>query len=179
MGLADAKGECPIDGGVPPSPVSADMPGDQKRACTYLLPGQLFASAEPCQIKTILGSCVAICVWDKRRGAGGMNHFLLPSAGEGKPGSLRYGDEATRVLLEQLRTLGCRTPNLRAKIFGGAALFQPRDRYAASLGAKNVVAAVQLMRDAKIPIVAQETGGPQGRKVLFNTDDGVAWSRRI
>jgi len=108
-----------------------------------------------------------------------MNHFLLPSAADGHPASLRYADEATRVLLEQLRGLGCRPPNLRAKIFGGAALFQNRDRYAASLGAKNVGAALELMRSADIPVVAQETGGPQGRKVLFNTDDGIAWSRRI
>src|SRR5579864_4447187 len=88
--------------------------GERQRA--YLLPGQLHASAEPCQIKTILGSCVAICLWDKWRGAGGMNHFLLPSSREGQPASLRYADEATRVLLELLDALGCRPPSLCAKI---------------------------------------------------------------
>jgi len=64
-------------------------------------------------------------------------------------------------------------------IFGGAALFQSRNRYASSLGAQNVAVALDLMKTAGIPVVAQETGGPQGRKVLFNTDDGVAWSQRI
>ena len=151
--------------------------GERKRA--YLLPGQLHASAEPCQIKTILGSCVAICLWDKRRSAGGMNHFLLPASHEGKPASLRFADEATRVLLEQLRALGCRPPNLRAKVFGGAALFQTRERYTASLGAKNVEAALRLMKESGIPVIAQETGGTMGRKVIFNTDDGVAWSQKI
>lgn len=151
--------------------------GERQRA--YLLPGQLHASAEPCQIKTILGSCVAICLWDKRRGAGGMNHFLLPVSREGQAASLRFADEATKVLLEQLRALGCRAPNLRAKIFGGAALFQLRDRYATSLGAKNVAAALDLMKRAGIPVIAQETGGAMGRKVIFNTDDGVAWSQKI
>jgi len=151
--------------------------GERYRA--YLLPGQLHACAEPCQIKTILGSCVAICLWDKRRSAGGMNHFLLPASCEGQPGSLRFGDEATRVLLEQLRALGCRPPNLRAKIFGGAALFQPRENYAASLGSHNVEAALRMMKEADIPVIAQETGGSMGRKVIFNTDDGVAWSQKI
>jgi len=150
-----------------------------ERQCAYLLPGQLHASAEPCQIKTILGSCVAICLWDKRRSAGGMNHFLLPASREGQAASLRFADEATKVLLEQLRSLGCRAPNLRAKIFGGAALFQLRDRYATSLGAKNVAAALDLMKSAGIPVIAQETGGAMGRKVIFNTDDGVAWSQKI
>ncbi len=163
----------------PPSPVASNVPilGERQRA--YLLPGQLHASAEPCQIKTILGSCVAICLWDKRRSAGGMNHFLLPASREGQPASLRFADEATRALLEQLRALGCRPPNLRAKIFGGAALFQARERYGASLGAKNVEAALCLMKEAGIPVIAQETGGSMGRKVIFNTDDGVAWSQKI
>ena len=153
--------------------------GSIERNSAYLLPGQLYASAEPCQIKTILGSCVAICLWDKRRGAGGMNHFLLPGSREGQPASLRYADEATRVLLELMRTLGCRPPNLRAKIFGGAAILQNRDHYSTSLGAQNVAAASRLMQGAGIPVIARETGGMQGRKVLFNTDDGVAWSQRI
>lgn len=156
---------------------SDPRPGSRKQA--YLLPGELLASPEPCQIKTILGSCVAICLWDKRRGAGGMNHFLLPASREGQPASFRHADRATRALLELLDALRCRAPNLRAKIFGGAALFQNRDRYGASLGAKNVAAALSLMEAAGIPVIAQETGGPQGRKVIFNTDDGNAWAQRI
>ena len=151
--------------------------GNRKKA--YLLPGQLYVSAEPCQIKTILGSCVAICLWDRYRGAGGMNHFLLPSSRAGQPASLRYGDEATRLLLELLEGLECPSSNLCAKIFGGAALFQSRDRYGVSLGAKNVAAALRLMKSARISVVAQETGGIQGRKLIFNTDDGVAWAQKI
>src|SRR5579862_1237139 len=177
MGVGDAKiGELDLQGALPLA-VDHPVPGERKQA--YLLPGQLYASAEPCQIKTILGSCVAICLWHKRRGTGGMNHFLLPKCREGQATSLRYADEATRVLLEQLQDLGCRPPNLRAKIFGGAAIFQHRDRYMSSLGAQNVAAALNLMRSNGIPVTAQETGGPQGRKLLFNTDDGVAWARRI
>ncbi|HKV77965.1 MAG TPA: chemotaxis protein CheD [Candidatus Sulfotelmatobacter sp.] len=154
-------------------------PAIGNRTKTYLLPGQLYVSAEPCQIRTILGSCVAICLWDKWRGAGGMNHFLLPSSREGQPASLRYGDEATRVLLELLDGLGCQAPNLCAKIFGGAALFQSRNRYGVSLGAKNVAAALSLMKSSGIPVVAQETGGLQGRRLIFNTGDGIAWSQKI
>lgn len=178
MGIADANGRY-RETGLPLPAMGAENPVEPKRSSIYLLPGQLFASAEAFQIKTILGSCVAICLWDKRRGAGGMNHFLLPRSRDSQPASLRYADEATRVLLERLKALGCRPPNLRAKIFGGGALFRTRDVYANTLGAQNVVAALELMKKAGIPVIAQETGGPQGRKVLFNTDDGVAWSRRI
>ena len=141
---------------------------------------QFHASAEPCQISTILGSCVAICLWDSRLRAGGMNHFLLPASREGQPASQRFADVATQRVarkVECARLPAC--TNLRAKIFGGAAMFQNQNRYAVSLGAQNVAAALHLMKSAGIPVVAQETGGTHGRKIIFNTDDGVAWCQRV
>jgi chemotaxis protein CheD len=164
------------------APLSGVRDGDPVlgvRQRVYLLPGQLYASAEPCQITTILGSCVSVCLFDRTRLAGGMNHFLLPSSRKGEPESMRFGDTATVALLEKLMGLGCRLENITAKIFGGSALFRGKEHYPASLGAKNVAAAIQLMENAGIQIVAQETGGDHGRKVVFDTDDGAAWSRRV
>ena len=149
------------------------------RQSAYLLPGQLHASAEPCQIRTILGSCVAICLWDQGQRVGGMNHFLLPSSREGKPTSLRFADVATRTLLEKLQRIGCHTRSLQAKIFGGLSMFQSQNRYAVSLGARNVAAALDLLKSAGVSVAAQETGGTQGRKIVFNTDDGMVWSRKL
>ena len=136
-------------------------------------------SGEPCQIRTILGSCVAICLWDSRQRAGGMNHFLLPASREGQVASQRFADVATSVLLKKLSLLGCRPANLRAKIFGGSAMFQNRNRVAVNLGTQNVAAALHLMNCAGIPVAAQETGGTRGRKIIFNTDDGVVWCKPI
>lgn len=178
MGTANHKPHLVRSTASPSRVVDSDpVLGMRQRA--YLLPGQLYASAEPCQISTILGSCVSVCLFDPTRLAGGMNHFLLPSSRKGEPESLRFGDTATVVLLEKLLAMGCRLENITAKIFGGSALFRGKDRYAESLGAKNVAAAIQLMENAGIQIVAQETGGDHGRKVVFDTDDGVAWSRRV
>jgi len=165
--------------GDPLSGRALNVPVLGERQHVYLLPGQLHASAEPSQIRTILGSCVSICLWDKRRLAGGMNHFLLPASREREPESLRFADVATKALLERLLLLGCLPPNLQAKIFGGSLMFQNQDRYAASLGAKNVAAALWLMKSAGISVTAQDTGGNHGRRIVFNSDDGTAWSRRI
>jgi chemotaxis protein CheD len=151
----------------------------EERQSAYLLPGQLHVSADPCQIRTILGSCVAICLWDSHWRVGGMNHFLLPASSQGQSGSTRFADVATRTLLETLQGLGCRIPHLQAKIFGGASMFQKQDRYAISLGAKNVAVALDLMKNAAIPVVVQETGGTRGRKIMLNTDDGIVWCQRI
>lgn len=178
MAMADPKPRRPHPGD-PLSGTALNVPVLGERQRVYLLPGQLHVSGEPSQIGTILGSCVSICLWDKRRLAGGMNHFLLPASREGEPASLRFADVATSALLEKLLLLGCRPPNLQAKIFGGSLMFQNQDRYAASLGAKNVAAALWLMKNAGISVTAQDTGGIRGRKIVFNTDDGAAWSRRI
>lgn len=155
-----------------------DVPGIRQRV--YLLPGQLHASAEPCRITTILGSCVSVCLFDASRLAGGMNHFLLPiSRGPEAADSLRFADHATIALLEKLMAMGCTLENITAKVFGGAALFQTKRQYGESLGAKNVAAAVRLLENAGIPIIASETGGDYGRKVIFDTEEGAVWSRRI
>ncbi|SPF34720.1 putative chemoreceptor glutamine deamidase CheD 1 [Candidatus Sulfotelmatobacter kueseliae] len=162
-----------------PSGLTSNAPALKGRQSVYLLPGEFHASAEPCQIRTILGSCVSICLWDVSHLAGGMNHFLLPASREGEPASLRFGDLATKALLEKVLRLGCRLPNLRAKIFGGGSMFLNSNRRAISLGEQNVAAALALMKNARIPVSVQETGGTHGRKVVFNTDDGTAWCRRI
>src|SRR5579864_5728772 len=157
------------------SRLASNVPVLGGRQSVYLSPGEFHASAEPCQIRTILGSCVSICVWDVSHLAGGMNHFLLPSSREGEPASLRFADLATKALLEKLLRLGCRLPNLQAKIFGGGSMFQNKNRLAISLGEQNVAAALALMKNARIPVSVQETGGTHGRKIVFNTDDGTAW----
>jgi chemotaxis protein CheD len=158
---------------------ASDAPVRGERQHAYLLPGDLYVSLEPCQITTILGSCVSICLWDKIGRIGGMNHFLLPTSREGAQTSSRFADVATGTLLEALQASGCRLQNLTAKIFGGAAILRTEKDYAKSLGATNVVVALRLMNNAGIPVIAQETGGNQGRKVIFNTDDGSAWSRQV
>ena len=159
--------------------LASPMPALGERQSAYLLPGQLHGSAQPCQIRTILGSCVSICLWDEPQRVGGMNHFLLPASSKGKAASLRFADVATKALLENLQGLGCSPRNLQAKIFGGSSMFQSQNRYAISLGARNVAAALDLLKEAGIPVTAQETGGTQGRKIVFHTDNGMAWSRRI
>jgi chemotaxis protein CheD len=108
-----------------------------------------------------------------------MNHFLLPASSEGHPATTRFADVATQALFEMLQALGCRLPHLQAKIFGGSSMFQKQDRYATTLGATNVAAALDLMKNAGIPVDVQETGGTRGRKIMFNTDDGIVWCQRI
>jgi len=162
-------------------PISALAPlsGASGQNRRYLLPGDFHVSVLPAQITTILGSCVSICLWDSQNRIGAMNHYLFPEWHEGDKASTRFGNVATLAILEELLELGSDPRNLQAKLFGGAALFTSADRYAKSLGAKNVEVAQRMLAHSGIPVIAQDTGGHHGRKILFDTSDCSAWSRKV
>ncbi len=144
----------------------------RQRATHYLPPGQLFASREPTDVTTILGSCVAMCLWDVELHIGGINHFLLPRHPPGTQPSGRFGDAAFKLLLDRLIEFGCKLPSMRARILGGACMIQAfRDR-GNHLGGQNVEMAVKLLNDSGIEVIDQNTGGDRGRKIVFGTDDG-------
>jgi len=169
----------PRELGRPEAEEGMPAPGDgaQGRLGVFLHPGRVFASAEPCIVRTILGSCVAVCLWDPLLGIGGVNHFVLPYSAESGQNSARFGNVAVQRLIENLLALGSAQRSLQAKLFGGAWMLGAfRENH---LGKNNVQMAYTLLADAGIPIVAEDVGGRQGRKVIFQTHDGTAWVRRL
>ena len=150
-----------------------------QRTRFYLHPGQIFVSAESSAVTTILGSCVAVCLYDRHLEIGGINHFLLPfDSGEGQALG-RFGDRAVGALIEQLLALGSRRERLRAKLFGGACVLDAfRDRQN-HLGSQNVQIAREILATAEIPIVSSDVEGQRGRKLIFHTDDGSAWIKSL
>jgi chemotaxis protein CheD len=138
--------------------------------------GDVVFSADPKVLVTVLGSCVAVCLWDRLRGAGGMTHFVLPSDLHGDK-SARYGDVAIDELQAGLSRLGCRIADLQAKVFGGAAVLPFGGGQ--TVGANNVLLAVGRLREDRIRIVAQRTGGTLGQQIRFHTRTGEAFVRYI
>lgn len=159
--------------------VDEDLPPATPPTAVFLQPGQVVAFDGPATVTTILGSCVSVCLWDARRGRGGMNHFLLPDWGGGADSSPRYGDVALEHLLGRLAALGSAGRDLRAKLFGGACVLEPFRERSRHLGMQNAEAARRLLAAARIAIVAEDTGGDRGRKLVFHTGDGSAYVRWI
>ncbi len=161
--------------------VTSGQPPDDgvERVTTFLHPGHVFASRTPSAVTTILGSCVAICLHDSVNGLGGINHFVLPHwAGEGEQ-STRFGNVAVAQLIESLEALGSRRSCLEAKVFGGASVLGGEATSAGRLSERNVVVAHEELEFAGIAVVASDTGGVKGRKLIFHTDSGTAWVRRL
>src|SRR5271156_5187741 len=103
------------------TPASADTALPDLPLNVFLPPGLVHCTSVPSRVTTILGSCVAVCLWDKVRRVGGINHFILPYRRDDRP-SPRFGDIAIARLVEEMRHLGCDPGSMRAKVFGGAAV---------------------------------------------------------
>ncbi len=160
-----------------PAPLPPVGPGE--RRSVYLQPGQVFASTEPTEATTVLGSCVAVCLWDRRLRIGGANHFLLPYLADGASASPRYGNVAIERLIGDLEHLGSRTEDLASKVFGGASVLEAFRDERAHLGTKNVDLARRILGAHAIPIVAEDVMGVRGRKLVFHTDSGIALVRLL
>ncbi|MCC1492051.1 chemotaxis protein CheD [Cognatishimia sp. F0-27] len=120
-------------------------------------------------ITTVLGSCIAVCLFDKERKLGGMNHFLLPSGRPRSPECVRYGANAMELLINRLIKHGAQRPKLEAKVFGGAKMIDSLK----DIGAANAAFAETFLRDEGIPIVSQCTGGTFARRIRFWPTTGV------
>lgn len=142
---------------------------DEARATkVHVTQGESHVSTDPNVVMTtVLGSCIAACIRDPQAGVGGMNHFLLPDAGEGRPSNggdaVRYGAYAMELLINGLLKQGARRERLEAKIFGGGKLFDSLS----DVGASNAAFAERFLRDEGIPIVSSSVGGVSARRVEF------------
>jgi chemotaxis protein CheD len=162
-----------------PGPGSLAAVGDAPRPAVDVHAGQLFASPVGTDVTTILGSCVAICLWDAAIGIGGLNHYMLSFDRGAAAPSLRHGNYATEELLVALSRFGAVRGRLQAKIFGGACILQSFRQGGSDLGQKNIDLARALLETERIPIVGEDVGGPRGRKLIFSTDSGEARIKRL
>jgi chemotaxis protein CheD len=149
-----------------------------KPRSVYLYPGQLIVTGDVSLVTTILGSCVAVCLRDPKTMIAGINHYLLPANPLRGQSDLRYGNTAIEQLIDQMVSHGAATSRLAAKVVGGASVmtaFSARR----SIGEQNVEVARELLKKFAIPVVAEQAGGQRGRKLLFHTGNGCAYSKEI
>jgi chemotaxis protein CheD len=122
-------------------------------------------------IQTVLGSCIAVCIWDKVRKTGGMNHYMLPLWDGKGLSSPKFGNVAVPKLIDKLLATGSMKENLVAKVFGGADLLQ-FEHGNFRIGKRNIEVAWEILNQAGIPIVSHHVGGRSGRKIYFNVREG-------
>ena len=141
---------------------------EEEQAKHYLYPSALFAEKEPHWVDTILGSCVAVCLYDSKLKIGGINHYMLPLWNGNGLASPKFGNIATEKLIEKMIKNGSSTVNLVAKVFGGANQIQS----SMNIGDRNIEIAKEILASHNIKIIAENTGGSVGRKLRYDTGTG-------
>lgn len=120
-------------------------------------------------LTTVLGSCVAACVYDPTTGVGGINHFLLSEQGDGEDGrDSLYGSYLMEVLLNDLYKRNARKRDMKVKLFGGAKMFNSRF----DPGKRNADFITQFMQNEGFDVTAASLGGTRGRRIEFHPASG-------
>ena len=121
-----------------------------------------------------LGSCVGICIYDRKLKMGGLAHIMLPdsTAFSNSDNRMKFADTAIVDMVNDLKMLGSLQTDLTAKIAGGAQMFGNSDDMFGSIGDRNVNSVRNVLRKLRIPIVAEDTGANYGRTLYFYLDTG-------
>ena len=140
--------------------------------------GGVWAGRTPGVVRTVLGSCIAVCLRDPRAQVGGMNHFLLPAGCSGDAVSARYGVHAMEILINECMAHGAAREALEAKVFGGGHVLRMRETDG-NVPQSNIKFALRFLETENIPVVSRDLGGYAAREVYFFTDTGRTLLKRL
>lgn len=141
--------------------------------------GGLHVSDKPVILDAILGSCISACLYDPKTHIGGMNHFMLPKSMDlQNPTSTRYGVYAMEILITALVKLGARQHFLEAKIFGGGHVLKVKESLE-GVPQKNIEFVRNFLYMENIPVIKEDVGGYEPRRVLFNPYTSKVTMKRL
>ena len=144
----------------------------------YLHPAQICLCEQPSMVETVLGSCVAVTLWNSRMKISCICHAVLPLSRGSACEPLKYVDSSIRHMLELLRARSSRRQDLEVKLFGGASMCGVTPGRA-SVGQQNVEAALAKLADEGLSPRICDTGGTSGRKLVFYSATGEVFVKRI
>ena len=125
---------------------------------------------------SLLGSCVAITLYDELSRVGSMAHIMLPdiSLAKSKENRARFANTAVEIMLKEMIDLGAIRRRIKAKIAGGANMFPTVNRNSTMhIGARNIAAVKNELKKRKVRLVAENTEGNYGRSVEFFLETGL------
>lgn len=143
----------------------------------FIKSGQWIVKNQDYVIRTDLGSCVALCLWDPVRKLGGMNHYLLPGKVTDLSENPSHGHYANQSLLYEMIRCGASVHSLQGAIVGGGQLYPENDIY--GIGESNAAVAEFVLDKYRIPMVFKRTGGSFSRSVELEVETGMIYVREI
>jgi chemotaxis protein CheD len=124
-------------------------------------------------LRTILGSCIGICVYDPENGVGGLAHIMLPNQTAEAVNLKKYAETAIPMMIEDMITEGADKKQIKAKITGGATMFKmASDSFIGAIGVNNTKRVREVLEENGIQIMAEDVGGDYGRTIDFYIKTG-------
>lgn len=153
----------------------------------FVYAGQYHVTREDMILRTTVGSCVSVCLFDPVQGVVGMNHIMNSSEKYAQPrgafpGMARYGLFAMEMTLKSMVRNGARLEDIQAKAFGGAAISVRNNAMIQGdfcVGQRNIDFVKEFLHNKKIPLVAQNLGGGRGMSLCFDTGDFSVYVKEI
>ncbi|MBU1249095.1 MAG: chemotaxis protein CheD [Proteobacteria bacterium] len=152
----------------------------------FLHTGDCYIGVQPTMVTTVLGSCVAVTMFSPQQGISAICHAFLPDSSKFStrgtdPQPCRYVDTAVDAMLSSMSRLGADLDRLEVKIIGGASGLGggPRGRGVFDMGVRNAEMAARVLEGRGVRVIDSHVGGNQGRKVVFLTNTGEIWIKRL
>ncbi len=145
----------------------------------FLLPGEYHVTKKQMSIDTLLGSCVSVCLYNRKNGYAAMNHYLLDRPKDEQTTDIgRYGTTSTEHIINTLMSVDNNPFNYRAQIFGGAAVVDAL-KDSRDIGGRNVLVAHEVLDSYRISIIKKDIGGTRGRRIKFDTATNTIHCRHM
>jgi chemotaxis protein CheD len=144
---------------------------------TFLHPGDIHFGFAPGRIGTLLGSCVAVSVWNPETRFGGLSHIILPGRkhSPGTPLSGRYADEAVAIFAQELKRRNIAPRNCQVKLFGGGNMFAEQPLGKNNIGHRNIEATRLALSEYGFVPISEHVGGTQRRRLFLDLGSGHVW----
>jgi chemotaxis protein CheD len=136
----------------------------------HIVQGEVAVSMDPrITFMTVLGPCVAVCLFDPEAKLGGMAHFMFPNGEDYALDETRFCNQAIMSLIAQIQEQGGQLDRLQASLFGAAKSHDGgRD-----IGRRNANSALGFLKRQGLPIVKQGIRGDQVRRIRFSPTTGA------
>ncbi len=137
--------------------------------------GEIATAKAPTILKTVLGSCVAIVLYDEINKIGGMIHIVLPKKRderEYKEGW--FADTGIPILIAKTKAKGANLNNIQGFVFGGnnAIRCERSANEPLKIGENNILFVRNLLKEKNIKFEEHGTLQSYGTKVSFDLSSG-------
>ena len=135
--------------------------------------GEIAVARDGGLLKTLLGSCLGVVLYDRRLKAAALAHIVLPESHGQREHLGKFADTAIPEMIRRLTAIFGNQPlKLTAEIAGGATMFAVHGA-AATIGQQNMNAVEKLLDEQRITIIGRHLGGTQGRRMALDVATGI------